>query len=67
MAKCEVCNKGVLNGNKISIARSHVSRRTQRFWKPNVKKVKIVEPNGRHRTIHICVKCLRGGAVKRVV
>jgi large subunit ribosomal protein L28 len=67
MAKCEICDKSVLNGNQISITRSHVSRRTQKFWKPNIKKVKIEEPNGRRRTIHICAKCLRNGSVKRAL
>ena len=36
MAKCEICDKSVAHGNEISIARSHVSRRTSRTFKPNL-------------------------------
>ena len=39
MAKCEICEKSIAHGNKISIARSHVSRRTSRTFKPNLIKV----------------------------
>lgn len=67
MAKCELCEKSILNGRRISITRSQVSRRWKRTWKPNIKKIKIVEDNGTHRTINICTKCLRSGKVKRAV
>ena len=46
MAKCAICEKGQITGHRISIERSQVSRRANRKWKPNVKKVKIVEDNG---------------------
>ena len=42
MAKCEICGKGVTFGIKVS----HSHRRTNRTWKPNVKRVKAVV-NGR--------------------
>ena len=35
MAKCEICNKTQSNGNKLSITRSHISKRSSRTWKPN--------------------------------
>ncbi len=65
MARCEICDKGVINGRRISITRSQVSRRAKRTWKPNIKKIKIVESNGTHRTIKICTGCLRSGKVTR--
>lgn len=64
MAKCEICEKSVAHGNKISIARSHVSRRTSRTFKPNLRKVKALV-NGDTKTISVCAKCLRAGKVKR--
>lgn len=64
MAKCEICDKSVAFGNKISIARSHVSRRTSRTFKPNLRRVKAVV-NGETKTIHACAKCLRSGKVVR--
>ena len=64
MAKCAICDKSVSHGNKISIARSHVSRRSSRTWKPNLRSVKAVV-NGETRTIQVCSKCLRAGKVTR--
>lgn len=64
MAKCEICEKSISHGNKISIARSHVSRRSSRTWKPNLRKVKTLE-NGEKKTISVCAKCLRAGKVTR--
>ena len=65
MAVCAVCGKKPISGNKISIARSHVSRRSPRTWKPNLRSVKA-ELDGEIKKIHVCAKCLRNGKVKRV-
>lgn len=64
MAKCEICEKSIAHGNKISIARSHVSRRSSRTFKPNLRKVKAIV-DGNTKTISVCAKCLRSGKVKR--
>ena len=64
MSKCEICDKSVAHGNEISIARSHVSRRTSRTFRPNIRRVKAVV-NGNTKTINVCAKCLRSGKVTR--
>ena len=64
MAKCEICEKTLSHGNKISIARSHVSRRATRTIKPNVRSVKAVV-DGQVKKMSVCSKCLRSGKVKR--
>ena len=64
MARCEICEKSVAHGNKISIARSHVSRRTTRTFKPNLRRVKILV-DGQPKTVSVCAKCLRSGKVTR--
>lgn len=64
MAKCEICEKSLSHGNKISIARSHVSRRATRTWKPNLRTIKAII-NGETKKISVCAKCLRSGKVKR--
>ncbi len=64
MAKCDICGKSLSYGNKISIARSHVSRRSSRTFKANLRRVKAVV-NGETKTIHACAKCLRSGKVVR--
>ena len=40
MAKCEICEKTAIHGNKLSITRSHISKRSPRTWKPNLRTVK---------------------------
>ena len=64
MAKCEICEKTKNWGNKISIARSHVSRRATRTFSPNLRTVKA-DVDGEIKRIHVCAKCLRSGKVKR--
>ena len=49
MAKCEFCDKGVTFGIKVS----HSHRRSNRPWKPNVKRVKAVI-NGTPRHVYVC-------------
>jgi len=67
MATCDICDKSVRTGRHISITRSQVSRRAKRIWKPNIKKLQIVEENGNVKTIHICTRCLRANKVTRAI
>ena len=64
MAKCEICEKSISHGNKLSITRSHISKRSSRTWKPNLRTVKAII-NGEPKRIHVCAKCLKNGKVKR--
>lgn len=64
MAKCEICDKSISYGNQLSITRSHISKRTSRTWKPNLRTVKAIV-NGEPKRISVCAKCLRAGKVKR--
>ena len=53
MAKCDICGKGVTFGIQVS----HSHRRSNRTWKPNVRRVKaLVEGTPRH--INVCTRCL---------
>ncbi len=64
MAVCEICQKSASHGNKLSITRSHISKRSPRTWKPNLRRVKA-DVNGETRRIYVCAKCLKDGKVKR--
>ena len=64
MAKCAICEKSISHGNKLSITRSHISKRTSRTWKPNLRTVKAIV-DGQPKRISVCAKCLRSGKVKR--
>lgn len=60
MAKCDICGKGVVFGHNVS----HSNRKTNRTWKPNIRKVRAVI-HGTHKTVHVCSRCLRSGKVER--
>ncbi|MCQ2385728.1 MAG: 50S ribosomal protein L28 [Clostridia bacterium] len=60
MAKCCICGKGVVFGNNVS----HSNRKTNRVWKPNIRKVKAVV-GGTNKTVYVCSRCLRSGKVER--
>lgn len=60
MAKCSVCGKSVTFGHNVS----HSNRKTNRVWKPNIRKVKAVV-NGSNTTVSVCSRCLRSGKVVR--
>ena len=47
MAKCDICGKGLVFGIKVS----HSHRRSNRTWKPNVKRVKAVV-NGASKRVY---------------
>ena len=64
MAKCAICEKTASHGNKLSITRSHISKRSPRTWKPTLRSVKA-EVDGEVKRISVCAKCLRDGKVKR--
>jgi len=60
MAKCSICDKGVSFGLNVS----HSNRKTNRMWKPNVKRIKAMV-NGAPKYIYICTRCMRSNKVTR--
>lgn len=52
MAKCEYCGKDVSFGIKVS----HSHRRSNRTWKPNIKRVKAIV-NGSPKRVYACTRC----------
>ncbi|NLN64317.1 MAG: 50S ribosomal protein L28 [Clostridiaceae bacterium] len=54
MAKCEICERG----QKFGIQVSHSHRRSNRAWKPNVKKTKMTI-DGVTRRMFVCTSCMR--------
>ncbi|MDP4092679.1 MAG: 50S ribosomal protein L28 [Bacillota bacterium] len=62
MAKCDICSKDMSFGLKVS----HSNRRSNRAWKPNVKKVRVIV-GGTHKSVNVCTRCLRSNKVTRTV
>ena len=62
MAKCSVCGKGVSFGIKVS----HSHRRSNKMWKPNIRRIKAIV-NGAPKKIHVCTGCMRSDKVQRAI
>lgn len=59
---CEVCGKKPSTGNNVS----HANNKTKKVWYPNLQRVKALR-NGTVRSIKVCTRCIRAGAVVKVV
>jgi len=62
MAKCDICSKQTLFGHNVS----HSMRSTNRTWKPNIRRVKVLD-NGTPKTLNVCSRCLRSNKVTRAI
>ena len=60
MAKCEICDKEI----KLALQVSHSNRKSNRSWKPNVKRVRA-NVDGAVKSVNVCTKCLRSNKVER--
>ena len=54
--RCDLCGKGVMTGNNVSLAQN----KTKRVWKPNLLKMRTVI-DGKIMTVKICTSCLKRG------
>ena len=57
---CEVCGKKPMTGCNVS----HAHNKTKKVFKPNLQKVRAIQ-NGSTRSIKVCTRCIRAGAVKK--
>ncbi|MDY6933631.1 MAG: 50S ribosomal protein L28 [Spirochaetota bacterium] len=62
MSKCEICGKSVQFGNNVS----HSNRKTRKIWRPNVKRIRVLE-NGRALRKHVCTRCIRSGKIVKAI
>ena len=51
---CSVCGKHPVAGRNVS----HSHRVTNRWFRPNIQRVTVVEPNGYKHKANVCTKCL---------
>ena len=57
---CDVCGKKRMTGCNVS----HAHNKTKKVFKPNLQKVRALE-NGAVRSIKVCTRCIRSGAVQK--
>ncbi len=62
MAKCEVCGKSVQFGYNVS----HSHKKTKKMWRPNVKKVRVLD-NNRVTRKYVCTQCIRSGRITKAI
>ncbi len=60
MARCEICNKGPIYGNRVS----HAHNLTRRRWNPNLQRVRVVVGKT-HKSMRVCTSCIRSGRVAK--
>jgi large subunit ribosomal protein L28 len=59
---CEICGKKPSTGNNVS----HAHNKTRKVWYPNLQKVKALH-QGTVRSIKVCTRCIRAGAVVKAL
>ncbi|MFA5858970.1 MAG: 50S ribosomal protein L28 [Elusimicrobiota bacterium] len=60
--RCVVCDKGPSAGKSVS----HSHRATNRIFKPNLQKIKVLWNNKKQR-VYVCTACISAGKVKKTV
>jgi large subunit ribosomal protein L28 len=60
MARCEICEKGPMYGNRVS----HANNRTHRRWNPNLQRVRVVVGKTPQR-MRVCTNCIRSGKITK--
>jgi len=58
MARCAICQKGPTFGNNVS----HANNRTRRVWRPNLRRVHMMTPEG-PKHVQVCTRCISAGKV----
>lgn len=74
--RCQVCGKTPQMGNQVEIrgkakylggVGTKITGISRRKFKPNLQRVKVTTPKGGAKTMRVCTRCLRSGAVRKVV
>ena len=60
MARCEICDKGPIYGNRVS----HAHNLTRRRWNPNLQRVRVVDGKT-HKSMRVCTRCIRSGRITK--
>ncbi|HAX62423.1 MAG TPA: 50S ribosomal protein L28 [Elusimicrobia bacterium] len=60
--KCIVCGKKTKSGHRVS----HSNRKSNRKFKPNLQKIRIVL-DGKKSYNYVCTKCIKSSRVKKTI
>ena len=74
--QCDVCGKTAQLGNQVTIrgkqkylggVGTKITGISRRKFKPNLQRVHVTTASGANKAMHVCVQCLRSGAVAKTV
>lgn len=74
--QCEVCGKKPAVGNQVTHrgkakylggVGTKITGITRRQFRPNLQTVHVSTPNGSHKTLRVCTRCLRSGAIVKTI
>jgi large subunit ribosomal protein L28 len=57
---CELCERRRNKSNKVSFSNKH----HRFFQQANLQSRKVVLPNGTHKTVRVCTRCIRAGKIQ---
>lgn len=60
MARCQICDKGPMYGNRVS----HAHNLTKRRWNPNLQRVRVLVGKAA-KTMRVCTGCIRSGRISK--
>jgi large subunit ribosomal protein L28 len=74
--ECQVCGKKPVMGNSVTHrgkakylggVGTKVTGISRRQFRPNLQNVHVTMPNGSRKTMRVCTRCIRSGAVVKTV
>jgi len=74
--QCEVCGKKPVIGNAVTHrgkakylggVGTKITGITRRQFRPNLQKVHVTTANGAHKTLRVCTRCIRSGAIVKTI
>jgi large subunit ribosomal protein L28 len=74
--QCDICGKGAQLGNQVTTrgkkkylggVGTKVTGISRRKFRPNLQRVRVTTPSGANKALDVCTKCLKSGAVTKIV
>ena len=71
---CEICGRAPVLGNQVTTrgkakylggVGTKVTGISRRTFTPNLQRVRITTPGGTNKTIRVCTRCIRSGAITK--
>ena len=73
---CEICGKQAQIGTSVETrgkakylggVGTKITGITRRKFKPNLQRIRVVQPDGTNKRMRVCTQCIRSGAIRKAV